>query len=98
MLSLHKKHARFLVVATMHLVLEHLIKIFIHVIVLEREPYQLVPLVSLFPLSDLGDQTSSSALIYGMGIMFFSGSGFVSQEHIFPQFLHCLHHQVERVL
>jgi hypothetical protein len=35
MLSLHQKHVFFLVIVTMHLVLEHLIKILICVIILE---------------------------------------------------------------
>jgi hypothetical protein len=98
MLPLCQKHVWVLVVATIHLILEHLIKIFIHVIVLERWSYLLVSLVSLFPLTNLRDQTSSRVLIPGLGIILFLGDRLVSQEHSFHQFLHYLHHQVKLVL
>jgi hypothetical protein len=98
MLSLCQENACVLVVATIHFILDHLIKIFIRIIVFERGPYLLVALVFLFPMPNLWDQTSFKVLISGLEIMLFSGVGFVSHKHYFHQLLHHLHHQVELVL
>jgi hypothetical protein len=85
MFSLCQKHVRVLVITTMHLVFEHLIKLFLCVVVLELRPCLLVSLISLiplFPLSDLGNLTPHEVLISGLGSMFFSGSGSVSYRHL----------------
>jgi hypothetical protein len=94
MFSLFQKHTQIIVIATMHLVFEHLIKFLIHVIVLEQRPYLLIALVSLIPLSDMRNLTPSEVLIFGLGVMLFSGSKSVSHGHSFHQFLHHLKHQV----
>jgi hypothetical protein len=70
-----------LVVATIHLFFEHMIKILIHVIVLEWRPYLLVALVSLLPLSDLRNLTTSDVLIPGLGVMLFLGNSYIPHEN-----------------
>jgi hypothetical protein len=93
-LPLRQEHASVCVVATMHLILDHLIKLFIRLIILEWGPYLLVALVSLFPLPDLWDQTSFKVMNFGLEVMLFSGGRLVSHEHSFHQIIHHLHHQI----
>jgi hypothetical protein len=83
MFSLRQKHTPVFFIATMLLVLKHLIKILVYVIILERRSRFLVALFSLLPLSDLRDLTPSEVLIFGLGVMLFLGSRFVSHGHSF---------------
>jgi hypothetical protein len=85
MFSLCQKHSWILVIETMHLVFEHLIEVFIHIVVLEWRPCLLVTLISLLPLLplfDLGNLTPPEVPIPGLGVMLFSGSGYVSYIHL----------------
>jgi hypothetical protein len=87
MFTLCKKHVWVLIITTLHLVFEHMIKVFIRVVVLEQRPCLLVALISLLPLlplSDLGNLTPPEVLIIGLGVMLFSGNRSVSHKH----FLH----------
>jgi hypothetical protein len=86
MFALCKKHVWVLVVTTMHVFFKPLIEILIHVVALEWRPCLLVALISplpLFPLSDLRNFTHFENLIPGLGVMLFSGSGYVSHIHFF---------------
>jgi hypothetical protein len=46
----------------------------------------LIPLLSLFPLSDLRDLTPSEVLIPGLGVILFSGNRSVSHGHSLHHF------------
>jgi len=109
MFSLCQKHAWVLVIATMHLVFEHLIEVFIYVVVLEWRPCLLVTLISLlplFPFSNLRNLIPPEVLISALwvilisvlGVILFSGNRSFSHGHSLHQFLYCLHHQVKLVI
>jgi hypothetical protein len=101
MFALFQKHERVLVIATMHLVFEHLIEVFICVLVLEWRPCLLVALISLlplFPLYDLRNLTPPEILISMMGIVLLLDTRSVSHGHSLHHILHHIHHQVELVI
>jgi hypothetical protein len=101
MFALFQKHARVLVITTTHLVFEHLIEVFIHIVVFEWRPCLLVTLISLlpiFPLSDLRNLTCPKVLISVLGFVLLSGTRSVSHGHYLHQFLHRIHHQFELVV
>jgi hypothetical protein len=79
----------------MHLVLDHLIKVFICVVFLEMRLYLLITLISLVPLPDLLDWGPSKVLISGLEIILFSSGELVLHGHPFHKILHSVHHQVE---
>jgi len=101
MFALFQKHVRVLVITTTHLVFEHLIEVFIHIIVFEWRPCLLVALISLlplFPLSDLRNFTCPKVLISVLGVILLSGTRSVSHGNYLHQFLHRIHHQFELVV
>jgi hypothetical protein len=93
-----QEHVCVLIVVAMLLVLDDLIKVFIHVIVLEWRSYLLITLLFMFPLPDLRDQIPSKVLISWLEIIFLPGSELFLHGHPFHQFLHSLHHQVEHFI
>jgi hypothetical protein len=71
-------------ITAMHLVIERSVEILIHAVVLEWRScllVTLIPLLFLFPLSDLRDLTPSEVLILGLWVIFFLGNRFFSHGH-----------------
>jgi hypothetical protein len=64
----------------MQLFFDHLIKVFICIVFLERRSYLLITLISLVPLPDLWDWRPSKVLISGVEIIFLPGGRLVLTE------------------
>ena len=82
----------------MHLVFEHLVEVLVHAVVLEWKHCLLVTLFSLLSLSDLRNLIPYEVMIFGLGVMFFSGSRSISHGNSLHQLFHGIHHHVELVI